>query len=162
MEERLRRIGPNEVDHEKPLPAWLHLWQSYRNPFNLLLTVLAAISYVTEDLKATIVIGTMVILSKLIRFVQERRPNQAAESLKAMAIPFQVASTSAATWRLAGRREGGSARLLAVLCLHISRTLVLGIAGHGIAFLPVGPVLSVQGVLFGFATSLRDICAGAG
>ncbi|MDR3383370.1 P-type ATPase, partial [Cupriavidus basilensis] len=84
MEEKLKQFGPNEVDHEKPLPAWLHLWHSYSNPFNLLLTLLAAISYFTEDMKATIVIGTMVTLSTLLRFVQERRSNQAAESLKAM------------------------------------------------------------------------------
>jgi len=83
-EERLRRFGPNEVEHEKPLPAWLHLWHSYANPFSLLLTVLAGISYVTEDIKATIVISAMVALSTLIRFVQERRSNQAADALKAM------------------------------------------------------------------------------
>ena len=84
VQERLRSVGPNEVDHEKPLPAWLHLWHAYRNPFNLLLTVLALISWVTEDVKATVVIGTMVALSTLIRFVQERRSNQAAEALKAL------------------------------------------------------------------------------
>ena len=39
-----RHFGPNEVEHEKPLPAWQHLWHCYKNPFNLLLTVLAAIS----------------------------------------------------------------------------------------------------------------------
>ena len=32
------RVGLNEVEHEKPLPWWLHLWHCYRNPFNLLLT----------------------------------------------------------------------------------------------------------------------------
>ncbi|MBC7502385.1 MAG: magnesium-translocating P-type ATPase [Herminiimonas sp.] len=78
------RVGPNEVEHEKPLPWWLHLWHCYRNPFNLLLTVLAAVSYFTEDVKATIVIGTMVLLSTLIRFVQEGRSNRAAERLKEM------------------------------------------------------------------------------
>lgn len=26
------RHGPNEVAHEKPLPAWQHLWHCYRNP----------------------------------------------------------------------------------------------------------------------------------
>src|SRR5665647_816159 len=61
--DRLERVGPNEVEHEKPLPWWLHLWHCYKNPFNLLLTVLAVVSYVTEDIKATIVIGTMVVLS---------------------------------------------------------------------------------------------------
>lgn len=82
--DRLERVGPNEVEHEKPLSWWLHLWHCYKNPFNLLLTVLAVVSYLTEDVKATIVIGTMVLLSTVIRFVQEGRSNRAAERLKAL------------------------------------------------------------------------------
>ena len=82
--ERLLQVGPNEVEHEKPLPWWLHLWHCYKNPFNLLLTVLAVVSYLTEDAKATIVIATMVILSTIIRFVQEGRSNRSAARLKAM------------------------------------------------------------------------------
>ncbi|MFT3817011.1 MAG: magnesium-translocating P-type ATPase [Rubrivivax sp.] len=81
---RRARLGPNEVEHEKPLPWWMHLWHCWRNPFNLLLTLLAAISFVTEDAKATLVIGTMVVLSTLLRFVQEGRSSRAAERLKAM------------------------------------------------------------------------------
>ena len=83
-EERLRIHGPNEVEHEKPLRWWVHLWQSYENPFNLLLTLLAGISYFTEDMKAAIVIGSMVVLSTLMRFVQESRSNRAADRLKEM------------------------------------------------------------------------------
>ena len=82
--ERLARCGPNEVAHEKPLSWWLHLWRCYQNPFNLLLTVLAVVSYLSADAKATLVIGAMVGLSTLIRFVQEGRSHRAAESLKAM------------------------------------------------------------------------------
>lgn len=82
--ERFHRHGPNEVDHQKPLPWWRHLWQCYRNPFNLLLTVLAVVSWFTEDMKAATIIGAMVALSTLIRFVQEGRSNRAAERLKAM------------------------------------------------------------------------------
>ncbi|MDO9315746.1 MAG: magnesium-translocating P-type ATPase [Burkholderiaceae bacterium] len=81
---RLRRHGPNEVEHETPLPAWLHLWHCYKNPFNLLLTALAAVSYLTQDAKATVVIGVMVMLSTGIRFVQEGRSHRAADRLKAM------------------------------------------------------------------------------
>jgi Mg2+-importing ATPase len=40
------RVGPNEVEHEKPLRWWLHLWYCYKNPFNLLLSLLAVVSYV--------------------------------------------------------------------------------------------------------------------
>src|SRR5471032_3274118 len=80
----IAQTGPNEVEHEKPLAWYQHLWLCYKNPFNLLLTVLAIVSYLTEDPKATIVIGTMVILSTLLRFVQEGRSNRAAERLKAL------------------------------------------------------------------------------
>ena len=76
------RVGPNEVEHEKPMSWPHHLWLSYNNPFNLLLTVLAIVSYVTDDLKGAIVIGTMVVLSTLLRLVQERRSNRAALELK--------------------------------------------------------------------------------
>ena len=82
--ERLRRDGPNEVAHEKPLPAWLHLWHCYKNPFNVLLTALAVVSWLTHDPKATAVIGAMVLLSSGIRFVQEGKSNRAAERLKAL------------------------------------------------------------------------------
>ena len=81
---RLARHGRNVVEHEAPLPWWRHLWHCYRDPFNLLLTALAAVSYLTEDHKATVVIGAMVVLSTAIRFVQEHRSTRAAESLKAM------------------------------------------------------------------------------
>ena len=78
------RVGLNEVQHEKPLPWWVHLWHCYKNPFNLLLTLLAVVSYLTEDLKAATVIGTMVVLSTLLRFWQEARSNKAADELKEM------------------------------------------------------------------------------
>jgi Mg2+-importing ATPase len=78
------QLGPNEVEHEKPLPWWAHLWHCYRNPFNLLLTLLALVSYWTEDMKATVVIASMVLLSTLLRFWQELKSNQAADALKAM------------------------------------------------------------------------------
>jgi Mg2+-importing ATPase len=78
------QFGLNEVEHEQPLPWWTHLWHCYKNPFNLLLTLLAVISWLTEDMKAAIVIFSMVVLSTLLRFWQESKSNQAADALKAM------------------------------------------------------------------------------
>jgi P-type Mg2+ transporter len=98
-----KRLGSNEVRHEQPLPWWTHLWQCYRNPFNLLLTVLALVSYVTEDMKATLVIGSMVVLSTVLRFLQESRSNKAAERLKAMV------SNTATVLRPAPGRKAGAA-----------------------------------------------------
>jgi len=76
--------GYNEVAHEQEVSWWMHLWKCYANPFNLLLTGLAVVSYLTEDMRATIVIGLMVVLSTILRFVQERRSNKAADKLKEM------------------------------------------------------------------------------
>ncbi|MFY0728159.1 magnesium-translocating P-type ATPase [Pseudomonas sp. NFX15] len=78
------QYGLNEVEHEQPLPWYVHLWHCYKNPFNLLLTLLAVISWLTEDIKAAIVIFSMVVLSTLLRFWQETKSNQAADALKAM------------------------------------------------------------------------------
>ncbi|WP_025915620.1 magnesium-translocating P-type ATPase [Herminiimonas sp. CN] len=84
VEVRREQLGLNEVEHEKPMPWWVHLWLCYRNPFNILLTLLALISYLTEDMKAAVVIGTMVVVSTILRFVQEKRSNSAADKLKEM------------------------------------------------------------------------------
>ena len=81
---RLASDGPNDVQHEAPLPGWLRLWRCYLNPFNLLLTALALLSFFSADSKATVVIGVMVALSTGIRFVQEGRSHRAADGLRAM------------------------------------------------------------------------------
>ncbi|MDQ2183891.1 magnesium-translocating P-type ATPase [Alcaligenaceae bacterium A4P071] len=94
-------VGSNDVEHEKPLTWWRHLWHCYKNPFNILLTVLALVSYVTEDDKATLVIGTMVVLSTVLRFWQEARSNKAADALKAM-----VSNTATVLRRGAGAAQG--------------------------------------------------------
>ncbi|MBV8538099.1 MAG: magnesium-translocating P-type ATPase, partial [Alphaproteobacteria bacterium] len=83
-QERLERDGPNEVAREKP-PAWyMQLLSTLRNPFTLILAGLAIVSYLTEDIRAVIVLGTMIVLSVVMRFAQEYRSTQAAERLKAM------------------------------------------------------------------------------
>ena len=81
---RLARDGPNEIQHQPPLPGWLRLWRCYLNPFNLLLTALAGLSLLGGDSKAAVVIGCMVLLSTGIRFVQEGRSHRAADGLRAL------------------------------------------------------------------------------
>src|SRR5690606_21413144 len=78
------RVGLNEVGREKPMSWWRHLWHCYCNPLNLLLTLLTAISWWTDDLEAVTVIGTMVALSTVLRFWQEARSSRAADALKAL------------------------------------------------------------------------------
>ena len=81
---RLQQYGKNEIAHERA-PAWYaQLAHAFLTPFNVLLAILAALSGVTGDRDALIIIGLMVLLSTLLRFVQEFRSNKAAAALQAM------------------------------------------------------------------------------
>ncbi|QMV72910.1 magnesium-translocating P-type ATPase [Comamonas piscis] len=78
------QAGWNSISQDKPMSRSEHLWLCFRTPFNLLLTVLAIVSWMTGDAKATAVIGSMVALATGLRFWQEGRANKAAAGLQAM------------------------------------------------------------------------------
>lgn len=84
VELRRNEFGRNEVAHERPAAWHTQLWHAFGNPFNLLLTTLAVVSAATGDREAVFVIGTMVMVSTALRFVQEFRSNKAAIALRAM------------------------------------------------------------------------------
>ncbi len=84
VEKRLEKFGVNEVAREKRRNWFMRLWDNIKNPLVILLILLGVISFITGDLRATIVILTMVILGIVLRYVQESRADNAAEQLKAM------------------------------------------------------------------------------
>lgn len=91
--------GFNEVctgnDHE----WYIVLLESLFNPFNIVLMVLAIISFFTGDAIAGITIVFLVIMSSLIKFIQESKSNKASEKLKSMI------RTTATTLRDGRRKE---------------------------------------------------------
>ena len=79
--------GSNLVDTGKHKSFPRRLAEAFINPFTAILTVLAAVSFVTDvvlpstgeqDFMTIVIILTMVILSGILRFVQETRSNNAA------------------------------------------------------------------------------------
>ncbi len=81
---RLKQFGSNEIAREKRQSPLMRLLDNVKNPLVLLLTVLGVLSYLTGDLRATVVIFVMVLLGVVLRFYQEMRADHAAEKLKAM------------------------------------------------------------------------------
>jgi Mg2+-importing ATPase len=81
---RVKRYGLNEIAREKRQSPLMRLWDNVRNPLVILLTGLGILSYLTGDLRATVVIFVMVLLGIVLRFYQEMRADNAAEKLKAM------------------------------------------------------------------------------
>ncbi|HMF17142.1 MAG TPA: HAD-IC family P-type ATPase, partial [Gemmataceae bacterium] len=82
--ERLHEHGPNLVAEEARFHRLRLLGHALINPLVILLLVLAVISILTGDVKAAVVMGIMVALGVLLRFVQEARADTAAAKLKAM------------------------------------------------------------------------------
>jgi magnesium-transporting ATPase (P-type) len=56
----------------------MRLWDNIKNPLVILLSALAVISFLTGDLRATIMILAMVLLGIALRFFQEQRADKAA------------------------------------------------------------------------------------
>ncbi|MGH8214576.1 MAG: cation-transporting P-type ATPase, partial [Rhodanobacteraceae bacterium] len=86
IEDRLDRDGINQASHEKP-PHWLlQLAHTFKNPFIIVLLILAAVQGVTSPGSFTgpVIIAVMVGISVVLSFTQEFRSSRAAEKLKAM------------------------------------------------------------------------------
>ena len=81
---RLKQVGPNEIAREKRQSALMRLLSNIKNPLVLLLVALGVLSYLTGDLRATVVIFVMVVLGVVLRFFQEMRADNAAAKLQAM------------------------------------------------------------------------------
>jgi P-type Mg2+ transporter len=81
---RRGKFGLNEVAHERAPRWYIQLIHSFHNPFIYMLIMLAGISFLTEDMKATVIIAVMVSISVGLRFVHEFRSRKAAERLQAM------------------------------------------------------------------------------
>ncbi|HEX2985757.1 MAG TPA: magnesium-translocating P-type ATPase [Caproiciproducens sp.] len=110
------QYGSNEITHEKPKPWYVQLVKAFVNPFTLVLLIIAAISFLTEVVLASpkdqspaavIVIVTLVLISGGLRFFQEFRSGQEAETLKSM-----VKTTATVIRRENGREEINMSDLL--------------------------------------------------
>ena len=92
-EDRLEIFGLNEVKHNKQETWITQLSKAFINPFVVVLMLLAGVSFITDvfmetqgkkDWTTVIIIGLMVGISGMLRFVQEMRSGKEAEKLKAL------------------------------------------------------------------------------
>ncbi len=85
--------GKNEITHKKGDSIIKRLVEAFINPFTIILLILAIISFVTDIIMAepskkdgtsVIIVTSMVLISGILRFVQETKSNKAAEKLGEM------------------------------------------------------------------------------
>ncbi|MBO9662594.1 MAG: magnesium-translocating P-type ATPase [Dokdonella sp.] len=102
IEERLTRYGANVVAGEKRRSHAAELLRRLSNPLNVLLIVLAVVSWFGDDKIGAVIMFAMVAIAVILSWVQESRSDRAAEALRRM-----VSNT--ATVRR--RDEHGAARI---------------------------------------------------
>ncbi|APU99940.1 magnesium-translocating P-type ATPase [Sphingobacterium sp. B29] len=107
--ERQQKFGLNEVKHQKAPKWYVQLLKSFANPFIYILLLIATVSFIIDvglpevgerDYKTVVVVSIMILVSALLRFVQEYRSNAAAEKLKSM-----VKTTATVLRKFKGKRE---------------------------------------------------------
>ncbi len=81
-EQRLEEFGENKVDVKKPDPWYSVLIKSFMDPFIYVLVGLLVVSALTKDYEAVIVMGTMIIVSAVIRFIQDFKAQQESLALQ--------------------------------------------------------------------------------
>jgi len=85
VEERLERYGPNVVAQETKRPFLLEIaYRFFTNPINILLTVLAVVSWVGDDKVGAGIMLAMVFMAVFLSYFQEARTGRAVEQLRSM------------------------------------------------------------------------------
>ncbi|MGD0728253.1 MAG: magnesium-translocating P-type ATPase [Spirochaetia bacterium] len=82
-EEKRRQFGTNEVITKKG-GALLRTYHRFANPLVIQLLIIAGVSFIMGDLRSTIVVGGMVLISVGLSSLQEERSGRAVEKLQAM------------------------------------------------------------------------------
>ncbi len=83
-EEAARRLdehGPNELAQAEHLGFWADILHRLRNPLNIQLLLIAAISGTIGELKSAFIVGAMVVLSIGLSYILDRRSGRAVEAL---------------------------------------------------------------------------------
>lgn len=97
VEDKRYSFGDNKVTHEEKMTLFERIVSAFVNPFTAILFVLAAVSTFTDiimpvmdgtpedvDFLTVVIIVSMVIISGMLRFVQESRSGNAVSALLAM------------------------------------------------------------------------------
>lgn len=94
MTDEMREMfGENRITHQKEDSLLKRIVEAFVNPFTIVLIILALISLVTDvvivpeaerNFTSVIIVMAMVMISGILRFVQETRSNNSAEKLRSM------------------------------------------------------------------------------
>ena len=176
---RLAEQGFNEVAYDQTVSVFWQLFRNFRNPFVGLLSALSLISFLLGDFAAGSLILFMVIVSLLLRFIQEFRSSRTVARLRAMVgttvtvsrisdsgkqhrreIPLREVVPGDVIHLAAGDMIPGDVRLLSTRDLFVSQSVLSGEALPVEKFETLQPQFSRRGRILGKEepTDLSNLC----
>ena len=176
VEDSRDEFGKNVVDRGKKVSVFQRIWESFVNPFTLVLMALAGVSAFTDIIFApageknfatVIIITTMVMISGVLRFVQETRSGDAAEKLLDMItntscverigegkkeIPIDEIVCGDIIWLSAGDMIPADVRILEAKDLFIGQSSLTGesepVEKYSVCANPKAPLTELENMAF--------------
>ena len=84
VESLREEFGPNEISRGKRISFLSGILRKFANPLVVLLLIICAVSLSMGDLRSTIVVGGMILISVFLAYFQEAKSNRAVEKLRAL------------------------------------------------------------------------------
>ena len=84
---RLSRYGPNQIAAEKPPSLWAIALQQLRDPMNIMLVAVVAVSLVIGQVSTAVIVGLLVLLNVVLGARQELTARASVDALSKMQVP---------------------------------------------------------------------------
>jgi len=84
---RLSRCGPNQITGEKPPSVWAMALQQLRDPMNIMLVAVVAVSLLIGELSTAIIVALLVALNIVLGARQELQARASVDALEKMQVP---------------------------------------------------------------------------
>lgn len=85
--DRLKHIGPNQLERTKHVPGWLIFLRQFKNLLVLILIVSASLSLYLHDVKTATIMLVIACLNAVVGFFQEHKAESLMASLERLVVP---------------------------------------------------------------------------
>jgi P-type Mg2+ transporter len=138
--DRLKRVGPNLLRPPRKRALFIQFLSRFKNPLVIILLCASAVSAFTGEVTSFLIIGSIVVMSVALDFIQEHRAGKAAEELrqsvairvralrdgKSIEIPAATLAPGDVVLLSAGDLVPGDGRVLAAQDFFVKQALLTG------------------------------------
>ena len=85
--DRLARFGPNEIASEAPPSVWAVALGQFRNPMNIMLVAVSAVSFAIGEVSTGIMVTLLILLNVVLGSRQELKAQESVTALSNLQVP---------------------------------------------------------------------------